>query len=139
MNNYSARRRVSRPLLLILFLTWQLALPSTASAISREIARGRSICDITETACLDGTITWYLNRKMITIEGRMKRKISPGKMVYRFSGYLATGEQVFHAHKFTIRGKRGEIIDERLKPPYSNQTIWSLNRVTYIPLSLIHI
>lgn len=110
-----------------------LCIADFTHAISREIVRGRSICDQTETACIDGSITWLKNRKMITIEGRLKRAIEPGKLIFMFSGHLSSGEQVFHTKEVEIRGKRGEILDERFKPPYSNQTIWALHRFTYHP------
>ena len=117
----------------IILLISLLTIADVAHAISREIVRGRSICDITEAACIDGSITWLKNRKMITIEGRLKRAIEPGKLFFMFSGHLASGEQVFHTKQVEIRGKRGEYIDERFKPPYSNQTIWALHQFTYQP------
>lgn len=118
---------------LIILLISLLSIADFSHAISREIVRGRSICDQTETACIDGSITWLKNRKMITIEGRLKRAIEPGKLFFMFSGHLNTGEQVFHTKQVEIRGKRGEILDERFKPPYSNQTIWALHKLTYHP------
>ncbi|UZE96477.1 hypothetical protein [Alkalimarinus alittae] len=122
----------SIPAYLILLLLL-LSVANVTHAISRDIVSGRSICDQTETACIDGSITWLKNRKMITIEGRLKRAIEPGKLIFLFSGFLSSGEQVFHSKEIEIRGKRGEILDERFKPPYSNQTIWSLYRFTYQP------
>ncbi len=127
-----APQAVSTPTLLM-FLVALLSIADFSHAISREIVRGRSICDQTETACIDGSITWLKNRKMITIEGRLKRDIEPGKLFFMFSGHLSSGEQVFHTKQVEIRGKRGEILDERFKPPYSNQTIWALHKFTYHP------
>ena len=109
------------------------ALSGTTHALSKTIVSGRSICDQTETACFDGSITWYKNRKDITINGRLKRAVEPGKFIFMFSGHLTTGEQVFHTQKIEVRGKRGEIIDARFKPPFSNQTIWALHKLTYVP------
>ncbi|MFD2230384.1 hypothetical protein [Alkalimarinus sediminis] len=123
----------STPTLVVLLLTL-LSVADFTHAISREIVRGRSICDQTETACIDGSITWLKNRKEITIEGRLKRAIEPGKLIFMFSGHLSTGEQVFHTKEVAVRGKRGEILDERFKPPYSNQTIWALHKFTYHPV-----
>lgn len=120
------------PALMILLIAL-LSIADVTHAISREIVRGRSICDQTETACIDGSITWLKNRKMITIEGRLKRAIEPGKLFFMFSGHLSSGEQVFHTKEVEIRGKRGEILDERFKPPFSNQTIWALHKFTYHP------
>ena len=123
---------LSVPILTLLLITL-LSIADFTHAISREIVRGRSICDQTETACIDGSITWLKNRKEITIEGRLKRAIEPGKLFFMFSGHLTTGEQVFHTKEVKIRGKRGEILDERFKPPFSNQTIWALHKFTYHP------
>lgn len=123
----------SMPVLATLLITL-LCITDFSHAISREIVRGRSICDQTETACIDGSITWLKNRKMITIEGRLKRAIEPGKLIFMFSGHLASGEQVFHTKEVKVRGKRGEILDERFKPPFSNQTIWALHKFTYHPI-----
>ncbi len=130
----SSNRRVvpgwlSSILLLALFTVADLSL-----AVSREIVRGRAICDQTETACIDGVITWYKNDKTIKIEGRLRRAVTPGKLHFLFSGHLSTGEQVFHTQQVELRGKRGEIIDERFKPPFSNQTIWALHQLRYEPL-----
>lgn len=132
----SSRQTPSRSMptsVLMILLIALLAIADVTHAISREIVRGRSICDQTETACIDGSITWLKNRKMITIEGRLKRAIEPGKLFFMFSGHLSSGEQVFHTKEVEIRGKRGEILDERFKPPFSNQTIWALHKFTYHP------
>jgi hypothetical protein len=122
-------------LLFITLAIWAslLAGPNSAHAISRTLVSGSAICDQTETACFDGSITWYKNRKDITINGRLKRAVEPGELIFMFSGHLTTGEQVFHTQKIEIRGKRGEIIDARFKPPFSNQTIWALHQLTYTP------
>lgn len=125
-------RSFPTPVLMILLIAL-LSISEVTHAMSREIVRGRSICDQTETACIDGSITWLKNRKMITIEGRLKRAIEPGKLLFMFSGHLTSGEQVFHTQEVEIRGKRGEILDERFKPPFSNQTIWALHKFTYHP------
>lgn len=122
----------SMPAMATLLVAW-LSVADVSHAISREIVSGRAICDQTETACFDGSITWLKNRKMLTIEGRLKRTIDPGALIFMFSGFLTSGEQVFHSKEVEVRGKRGEILDERFKPPYSNQTIWSLYRFTYRP------
>ena len=117
---------------LVIFVSLLLEI-SSAHAISRTIVSGRSICDQTETACFDGSIIWYKNKKDIKINGQLKRAVEPGKLVFMFSGHLTTGEQVFHTQKIEIRGKRGEYIDARFKPPFSNQTIWALHKFTYVP------
>ncbi|WP_250655640.1 hypothetical protein [Alkalimarinus coralli] len=133
MTHYSLPKRGLSQSLSLLLVIGLFVISDVSHAVSREIARGRSICDQTETACIDGVITWLKNRKMITIEGRLKRAIEPGKLNFTFSGHLTTGEQVFHTKEIAIRGKRGEILDERFKPPFSNQTIWALHKFTYTP------
>ncbi len=122
-----------QPSIRLLLLAYLLVASIPSYALSKTIVSGRSICDQTETACFDGSITWYKNRKDITINGRLKRAVEPGKLIFMFSGHLTTGEQVFHTQKIDIRGKRGEIIDARFKPPFSNQTIWALHRLGYLP------
>ena len=134
MNRYFKRRLVIQPSVRLLLLVCLFVSSLPSHALSKTIVSGRSICDQTETACFDGAITWYKNRKDITINGRLKRATEPGKLIFMFSGHLTTGEQVFHTQKIEIRGKRGEIIDARFKPPYSNQTIWALHRLSYAPV-----
>lgn len=120
-------------LITLILLVSLLAFSSVSHAISRTIVSGRSVCDHTETACFDGSIIWYKNKKDIRINGQLKRAVEPGKLVFMFSGHLTTGEQVFHTQKIEIRGKRGEYINARFKPPFSNQTIWALHKLTYVP------
>ena len=133
MNDYFKHKYILQPSIQWLLLTCLLVSSLPSHALSKTIVSGRSICDQTETACFDGSITWYKNRKDITINGRLKRAIEPGKLIFMFSGHLTTGEQVFHTQKIEIRGKRSEIIDARFKPPFSNQTIWALHRLSYVP------
>lgn len=133
MQHYFKLRYILKPSIRLLLLTGLLVLSLPSHALSKTIVSGRSICDQTETACFDGSITWYKNRKDITINGRLKRATEPGKLVFMFSGHLTTGEQVFHTQKIEIRGKRGEIIDARFKPPFSNQTIWALHKLSFVP------
>ena len=89
------------------------------------------MCDTTESVCFNGDITWNKNRKMIHISGKLTSDSEPGDLVFWFSGIQGSGAQVYMDTRLPIRGHDGEFIDKKLIMPYSSETTWSLQKISY--------
>lgn len=121
---------ISRGLLCTAFL---LTLPLSALAAWETLHSSSSICDTDNQVCLQTTILFESNSKVIEIRGRLHRTAGPGTLTFEFFGTTPLGEQVYHASSTEVRGRYSESISHKFGPPYSNRTAWALHRITFRP------
>jgi len=111
-------------LLLVIF-------PLSATAAWKTVHSSSSTCDQDEKVCLQSTIRFESNSKIMEIRGHLHRTAGPGTLTFEFFGTTPLGEQVYHASSVDVRGRYNESISHKFAPPYSNRTEWTLNRITF--------
>lgn len=115
----------------IYFLFWLFSTPALAAWDT--ILSTSSICDPDGLVCLQSTIRFESNSKIMEIEGRLYRTAGPGTLTFEFFGTTPLDEQVYHSTSVQIHGRYNESISHKIGPPYSNRTQWSLNRIVFEP------
>lgn len=113
------------------FLFWLFSFPATAAW--ETILSTSSICDQQGRVCLQGTIRFESNSKIMEIQARLHRTAGPGTLTFEFFGTTPLDEQVYHSTSVDIRGRYNESISHKVGPPYSNRTRWSLSRIIFEP------
>lgn len=117
----------------VLFSLIGLALPQESSAAWEPVLEQGSVCDTSDRVCFQGSIDFDPNKKVIEIRGRLYKTAGEGVLTFEFTGETPLGENVFHPATVNIQGRYSESISHKLGPPYSNQTDWSLYRLTFTP------
>lgn len=117
---------------LLIFLCFA-ALPLAATAAWEPVMADSLICDPAGRVCFQGRIDFEPNQKVIEIRGRLTRTAGPGMLVFEFTGETPLNEAVFHSADVPVRGNYSESISHKFGPPYSNQTHWSLYRISFRP------
>ncbi len=111
-----------------------LALPPDAVA-SRllYLARGELLCDVARTACLDGTLTYEVNERLLWLRGRMTTAAGAGTMQITVRGTNRLGHVRYAPMEIVLRGHAGEIVDFRMIPDHPDVADWTIDRIGFLP------
>lgn len=108
--------------------------PATALA-SRTLflARNELICDGGRILCIDGTLTYEVNPRLLWLSGRVQSTAVPGVLKITVRGTNRLGHVRFAPMEIGLRGRATEIVDFRMIPDHPDVDNWSIDRIDFVP------
>ncbi len=122
----SARRVV---LLAVLTL---LMPPAALAARILYLAREERLCDAADTICVDGTLRYDVNRRLLRLRGRIAFAPGPGRLEIWLRGSNRLGHVRYAPMEIEVRGRASEIIDFRMIPDYPDVANWQIERIEFV-------
>lgn len=122
---------------------WALAATLLASAVlapsaalaSRTLylARDEPLCDGPRTLCIDGTLTYDVNDRLLWLRGRVRATAVPGTLRITVKGTNRLGHVRYAPLEVRLRGRASEIVDFRMIPDHPDVANWAIDRVDFVP------
>jgi len=125
------RRRSNRTRALLL----AALLASAAAPASRTLylAGSEVICDGERILCVDGTLTYDVNDRLLWLRGRVQATTVPGILQITVKGSNRLGHVRYAPMEIELRGRASEIVDYRMIPDYPDVENWSIDRIVFVP------
>lgn len=118
----------------VLALALALALPPAADAARlRYLARDEELCDGARLACVQGTLTYDGNPRLLWLRGRMTLAPGPGLLQITLRGTTRLGHVRYAPMEIELRGRSGEIVDFRMIPDHPDVADWAIDRIAFLP------
>ena len=114
-------------IVVVLLLAWP------AQAERRYLKKSEVFCDSSETVCLDGTLYYETNSRVLTLKARLQKKVAPGIIRLRFTGTDRHDYQSRTEILLRIRGNYSEIVTTRMRPDDPAVSNWQLVDFTFEP------
>jgi hypothetical protein len=115
-----------------LALTALLAAAPVDAARVLYLAREERICDAAEVACVDGSLAYHVNTRILWLYGRLKSSPGPGTLAITVRGTTRLGFVRFAPMEITLHGHANEIVDFRMIPDDPDVENWQIERIEYI-------
>ncbi len=113
-----------------------LALPVPLDALAAPmvyLARDERLCDAAATICLDGTLRYDVNSRLLRLRGRLAFAPGPGRLDIWLRGSNRLGHVRYAPMEVEVRGRASEIIDFRMIPDYPDVANWQIERNSFVP------
>jgi hypothetical protein len=124
------RPRFHRILLLV------LAAPAIVYAAERfYIKKSEIFCDTTGTLCLDGTLSYEPNSRIVSLRTRVQKQTGPGTLQIVLMGTDRQGHAHYSEISIDVRGTHSEIVNQQMRPDVPSVDNWSLSSMTFSPHS----
>ena len=116
--------------------TWLLIcgfiLVQTSAASERNyIKKNERFCDNEKELCIDGTIAYEPNTRILSLRARVQKQTGPGEIRLTFSGTNRRGSLKRTEIVMKIRGRHSEILDRRIRPDAPDVSNWKLDRFIF--------
>jgi len=110
-------------------------LASAAALASRTLylAENELICDGERILCIDGTLTYDVNPRLLWLRGRVQSAAVPGVLKITVRGTNRLGYVRFAPMEIDLRGRATEIVDFRMIPDHPDVDNWSIDRIDFVP------
>ena len=109
-----------------------LMLTQAASAAERNyIKKNERFCDSDKVLCIDGTISYEPNTRILSLRARVQKQTGPGEIRLNFSGTNRQGSIKRTEIVMKIRGRHSEILDRRIRPDAPDVSNWKLDRFVF--------
>ncbi len=111
------------------------ALAATAALASRTLylAREEIICDADRIVCIDGSLGYDVNDRLLWLRGRVLASAVPGMLQITVKGSNRLGHVRFAPMEIALRGQATEIVDFRMIPDHPDVENWSIDRIDFVP------
>jgi len=112
-----------------------VVLASAAALASRtlRLAENELICDSARILCVDGTLDYDVNERLLWLRGRVQFTTVPGMLRITVTGTNRLGHVRFAPMEIQLRGRATEIVDFRMIPDHPDVANWSIDRIDFIP------
>lgn len=122
-------------LLFGLIMTLGFTLTSTPALASRTLylADEELICDSDRVICVDGTLSYDVNERLLWLRGRVRFTTVPGLLQITVKGSTRLGHVRYAPMEIELRGKASEIVDFKMIPDYPDVANWAIDRIVYLP------
>jgi hypothetical protein len=116
-------------------LLFPALLVSSAVLASRThyLAENELICDEERILCVDGTLGYEVNDRLLWLLGRVQAATVPGTLQITLRGTNRLGHVRYAPMEIRLRGRASEIVDFRMIPDYPDVTNWSIHRIVFVP------
>lgn len=112
-------------------------LPVLASAAlaarTLYLAENELICDGGRTLCVDGTLGYDVNDRLLWLRGRVQSTTVPGVLRITVKGTNRLGHVRYAPMEIELRGHASEIVDFAMIPDYPDVANWSIDHIVYVP------
>lgn len=111
------------------------ALVPAAVLASRTVylARDEVLCDAERIACVEGTLGYDVNPRLLWLIGRVQFATRPGLLQIVLKGSNRLGHVRYAPMEIELRGKASEIVDFRMIPDHPDVANWAIDRIRYRP------
>ena len=106
--------------------------PALASRLL-YLARDELICASQRVACIDGSLTYDVNNRLLDLHGRVHSAPGPGTFTIRLKGSNRLGHVRYAPMEVALRGNTTEIVDFRMIPDYPDVYNWEIDGIDFIP------
>lgn len=110
-----------------------LAAAAAHAARIRYLAEDDVLCDGARTVCVDGTLGYEVNDRLLWLRGRVQFTTVPGLLVITVKGSNRLGHVRYAPMEVELRGKASEIVDFEMIPDYPDVANWSIDRIDFVP------
>jgi hypothetical protein len=113
-----------------------LALLAAAAAFASRtlyLARNELICDGERIICVDGTLGYDVNDRLLWLQGRVQATTVPGTLQITVRGTNRLGHVRYAPMEFELRGRASEIVDFRMIPDHPDMANWAIDHIVYVP------
>jgi hypothetical protein len=97
------------------------------------LARAERLCDAERTACVDGTLTYRVNSRVLWLNGRLGTSPGPGAFVITLTGATRLGIVRYAPMEISLRGHSSEIVNFKMVPDDPDVYDWQIHRIEFIP------
>ncbi len=115
------------------FLLLLIAVTATAGPSERVTGSNSRMCDSDGKVCLQGSITYYSNPRLLELRSRVQRASGPGLIVFRLTGENRDGHLRRTSIEVRIRGRYSEIVSTRLITDHPDVDSWTLESIQFTP------
>jgi hypothetical protein len=91
------------------------------------------ICDGERLVCIDGTLGYQVNNRLLWLRGRIQFTTVPGLLQITVKGSNRLGHVRYAPMEIKLRGKASEIVDFQMIPDYPDVANWAIDRIVYLP------
>ena len=110
-----------------------LLLCASVSTHADVIFYDPGLCDFHKRVCANIRVSFDINSKVMEISGRLYKPDGEGTLKFHFTGITPLDEAVNYTVDIEVKGIYNEILRAKLQPPYSNETLWSLQEMVFDP------
>jgi hypothetical protein len=117
-------------------VTGLLAVLTSAAALASRtlyLAREELICDATRIICIDGSLGYDVNDRLLWLRGRVQASTVPGVLRITVRGSNRLGHMRFAPMEIGLRGRATEIVNFEMIPDYPDVANWSIDRIEFVP------
>ena len=122
---------MKRGILSTLALTTLLAAAPVAAARVEYLARGERLCDGAALACVQGSLTYHVNTRVLWLRGRLKTSPGPGTFAILVRGTTRLGYVRYAPLEIALDGHASEIVDFQMIPDDPDVENWQIDSITY--------
>jgi hypothetical protein len=97
------------------------------------LAEEELICDGERLVCIDGTLGYEVNKRLLWLRGRIQFTTVPGLLQITVKGSNRLGHVRYAPMEIKLRGKASEIVDFQMIPDYPDVANWAVDRIVYLP------
>ena len=108
-----------------------LASAPVAASRFHYLARGERLCDAAELACVQGSLTYHVNPRVLWLHGRLKTSPGPGTLAIRVRGTTRLGYVRYAPLEIALDGHWSEIVDFRMIPDDPDVENWQIDSIEY--------
>jgi len=94
--------------------------------------RNERVCDADRTFCLQGTLSYHSNPRLLHLRARVQTAPGSGLLRIGLSGVNQLGHRRFAPFEVRVRGHYSEIINHKMIPDYPDVQGWAVERVEFI-------
>ena len=90
-------------------------------------------CDNERQVCLRGSLTYYVNPRLLTLRSRVEKAPGPGLLSFQLIGENADGYRRITILEVRIRGRYSEIVNRKLITDHPDVDAWQLVSISFKP------
>lgn len=110
-----------------------LAVAAATAGPLRYLARDENLCDPEESVCLDATLSYESNARLLWLHGRVRFATGPGVLTITLKGTTRLGYVRYAPMEVDLRGNATEIVDFRMIPDHPDVEDWEIDRIAFLP------
>jgi hypothetical protein len=108
-----------------------LAVTVATAGPLRHLARDEELCDPEETICLDATLSYEYNARLLWLHGRVRFAPGPGRLTITVQGTTRLGYVRYAPMEVDLHGNATEIVDFRMIPDHPDVEDWKIYRIEF--------
>lgn len=111
-----------------------LAVMASGAALASRtlyLAENELICDSGRIVCVDGTLGYDVNDRLLWLRGRVQSTTVPGVLQITVRGTNRLGHVRYAPMEIELRGNASEIVDFAMIPDYPDVANWEIWTIEY--------